>query len=83
MKGGIGEILHVEIKAANVGPSEGGSESATPAWSKQTVAGSVSAEARPALIIHGVCVCGSACVCVSPCAQTHMCDYAWPGAPLA
>lgn len=31
IKGGIGAILHVVIKAVKVGPCEGGSESAMPA----------------------------------------------------
>lgn len=60
MKGGIGEILHVEIKAVKVGPCEGGSESALPAWpNKQSRAPSM-LQYTPALIIHDVCVC----VCV-------------------
>lgn len=69
MKGGIGEILHVEIKAVKVGPCEGGSESALPAWpNKQSRAPSM-LQYTPALIIHDVCVC--------VCAQTYMCEFAW------
>lgn len=47
LKGGIGEILHVVIKAVKVGPCEGGSESAMPAClAKQIVSGSVCAAAH-------------------------------------
>ncbi len=56
LKGGIGEILHVVIKAVKVGPCEGGSESAMPAcMAKQIVSGCVYA-VEHALIIHDVCV---------------------------
>lgn len=41
MKGGIGEILHVVIKAVKVGPCEGGSESAMLAWPNKQSLGSV------------------------------------------
>lgn len=36
MIGGIGEILHVAIKAVRVGPCEGGSESAMPGQQSPT-----------------------------------------------
>lgn len=68
LKGGIGEILHVVIKAVKVGPCEGGSESAMPAWpNKLSPARSV--PRHMALIIHDVCVCHR--VCANMCVSLH------------
>lgn len=74
MKGGIGEILHVVIKAVKVGPCEGGSESAMLAWpNKQSWAPSMLQ--YTALIIHDVCV--------SMCVKIHVHEFAWLSETLA
>lgn len=60
LKGDIGEILHVLIKTVKVGPCEGGSESAMPAWpNKQALSMLLQ---YMALIIHDVCVYRHTCV---------------------
>lgn len=61
IKGGIGAILHVVIKAVKVGPCEGGSESAVPARPNQHLP----------LIIHDVCVCAIECVYKHMCLSSH------------